>query len=439
MIKYSGLFLLFLAFFSCNNDDMTFQIGSKYLDVKTNIRYVDSLTVLNYTVKMDSIRTSGMEEPTILVGKHHDPDFGDITARSYFRVNPPSAVSLPNNAIFDSLQLILLYSDYAIGDTNVTYTIHAHRLQKSLKPRADGYFYNTSETDFYPEVLGTTSLIPWPNTNDTLWIRLDDELGNDLFDLLMEDDQIIKESELFHNYFKGFALTYDDADNAVLGFNFPTYAQTSSGVDYYPVMRLYYHYFDFTNVSKYADFKIAYENVGLQYNQLTLSNPVVNFPTQQRQKLPAQESNNQTYIQAGTGIVTRIEVPYLKNLLALHDNILIMKAELQLEPVRGSYFVYPLPEQVSVYSSDRINRFGTSFAADGILSIDNIYQEETWYTYDVTNFIKAKIIEETDDVPALLVTVKPENMYKTFDRVVLGSQLHGDNQIKLKIYYINYE
>jgi len=439
-MKYFGLFLLVPVFISCTDEDMKFQIGSDYLDVRTNIRFIDTLTVASYTVRMDSIRTSNynMEEPWLMAGKYFDPEIGYISARSYFRVDPPNSLSMPNNAIYDSLQLIMICNGYALGDTNTLYTISARRLTKGMKARSDGYFYNTSVTQFDTvDVLGSKSFIPRPNTYDTLQIRLDDNLGNALFYFIDENDQIVEERELFLNYFKGFAIDFDINNEALLGFDFPSRQETDNET-YYPVMRLYYHYFDYENIYKHIDFQIGYDNAGLQYNQFLLD-PLVDFPTKQREKLPAHETGNNTYVQAGTGIVTRLEIPYLKNLLALHTNIIIMKAELQIEPVRNTYKIFSLPENVQLYGSDKINRFETSFIADAVLSLDDIYQEETSYTFDVTRFIKNKITEESDETPALLVTVSPEYLYKSLDRIVLGSQLHAENRVKLKIYYINYE
>ena len=438
MIKYPGLIVLILTFFSCNNEDMTFQIGSEYVDVNTDIRYIDTLTVHSFTVRVDSLHTSGLNEPAMLVGKYSDPEFGNLSSQSFFRLNPPTTLSIPKTAEYDSLQLIMLYNGYVAGDTTATFTITAHELKKVLKKREDGYLYNTTVTEFDPVPLGSVSLVPWPNTYDTLKMRLDDALGNDLFEKIKDKDLIVKESELFHLYFKGFALNYDEADKAVLGFDFPT-ASEVTGTTVYPTMRLYYHYFEEVYVSKYVDFPIGYENRSLQYNHYELSDPVVDFPTSQRDKLPASLSGNSTYIQAGTGIVTRYEIPYLKDILALHEHLIVMKAELQIEPIRNSYDIYPLPKDVYIYASDKTNRFLTSYTADADLTIDNIYQEETWYTFDITNFIKAWLILPTEEAPSLLVTVAPENLFKTFDRAVLGSQSNEDKQVKLKIYYLIYE
>jgi hypothetical protein len=438
MYKFPGLILLILAFLSCNKEDTIFQIGSDYVDINTNIRYVDTLTVHSYTVRVDSIHTSGLDKPAMLVGKYSDPEIGNISSQSFFRLNPPTSLSLPKDAVYDSMQLVMLYNGYAIGDTTATYTISAHRLNKILRKREDGYLYNTSAFDFDPVPLGTVSLVPRPNTYDTLWIRLDDALGNDLFGLIKDNSAIVQESELFHLYFKGFALSYDDADKVVLGFDFPTNA-TVSNAKVLPTMRLYYHYFEYEYHSKYVDFPIGYENRSLQFNHTALSDPVVDFPTSQRDKLPAYLSDNTTYFQAGTGIVTRLEIPYLNNLLALHNNLIIEKAELQLEPVRNSYTIFPLNKDVYIYATDKLNRFLSSFAAVADLTVDNIYQEETYYTFDVTNFIKINLATPSEEGPALLVTIAPEDLYKTFDRVVLGSQSHAENRVKLKIYYLNYE
>jgi|WetSurSiteA1Bulk_404760.scaffolds.fasta_scaffold05074_1 hypothetical protein len=439
MIKYSGIIFVLIALLSCTNEDMTFQIGSRYVDPKTNVRYVDTLTVNSYTIKLDSMRTSGLEDPSILVGKYLDDAIGNIQSRSFFRVNPPKTFSIPDNAVYDSLELIMTYTGYSLGDTNKTYTITAHRLTRALRTDEGGYFYNTSSTQYDPENLGATTLMPWPNTNDTLWMRLDDNLGNELFTMLNEKDQIITESELFHFYFKGFALDFDGNNKAILEFNFPSKTESSSTGAYYPTMRLYYHYFDYVLVNEYVDFKIGTENVDLQYNQFTISDPVFELPANQRDKVPSSETDDVTYVQAGTGILTRLEVPFLKNLLAVHNYILIMKAEMVIEPVRNTYGIFPLPQDVSLYNSDQINRFGSSFRASGNLSLDEIYQEDTYYTFDVTSYIKAKFEEVRNETPTFILTVSPENLYKSLDRIIVGSQGHEENRIKLKIYYVDYE
>jgi hypothetical protein len=441
MTKYSFILLLFLVIVSCGNENMTFDIGSKALDIKTNIRYIDSLTVRSYTVMMDSIRTSGLSDQSVLVGNYFDPEFGNITARSYFRVGLPFQNSLPDNAVFDSIRLMLLYNGYSTGDTTATYTINVHELAKTMKPNDDGYFYNINSIDSKPALFGSASLTPKPRSTDTAWIDLNNTFGNELFDLLMNKDDKVSDNQSFLNYFKGFMLDYDASNKAIIGFKFPEGTEVSGN----PAMRLYFHYYGYNKVSTHLDFTVQQPDYTLQFNQFTLSDPVRDFPSKQVSKLPAAATDNATYVLAGVGIVTRLEIPYLKNLLELHDNIKIMDAELQLEPVRNTYKTFPLPQKLSLYTSDNSSRFGNSIVDKygndqiGYLQIDELYQVETWYTFDVTNFLTSKLAEETDDVPSMLLTVSPDNLYLTLDRLILGSRLNSTNKVKLKIYYMYYE
>jgi hypothetical protein len=236
-------------------------------------------------------------------------------------------------------------------------------------------------------------------------------------------------------YFKGLTIQSGTASNAIIGFS------TSVST---PAMRLYYHYVDFTSISDHRDFAIFGYTVS-QFNHFEVTNPLFPLPANQKDKVPVKNTDNQSYIQGGTGIVTRLEIPYLKNLLLLHENLRILKAELILEPVRNTYKTIQLPKRVGLYSSDKYNRFGsillnvnTGSPLVGNLVIDEEYQEGTRYTFDATSFIQSKIAEATDEIPALLVTISPNEIYTTADRLVLGSQINSDSKVILKLYYMNY-
>ena len=437
MTKYAGIVFL-LAFISCRQDDMTFEIGNDYVNIKTSLRYIDSLMVNTYTVSLDSIPTSGnifeSGPGTVLAGNYHDPEFGDIESKSYFRLGLPLNRNLPNDAVYDSVQLVLVYNNYYAGDTLDANTIHVHRLDQSLKARTDGYIYNTSSFAYNPEVLGMKTFSPRPFGRDSLKITLDSTFGRAIFDMMMDKDERITNLENFLNYLKGVVLTGEAGNGVILGFKIS---------DAVPLMRLYYHYFDFETLYKQVDFPVIYSD--LQFNQIAVKNPLVDFPVLQKYKMPAVLTDNTTFVQGGTGIVTRIEIPYLRNILSLHENIRVLGAELVLEPLRNSYRDVPLAEQISLFYTDKLNRRGTpvytsntNFIQVANLVIDDIFQEETHYTFDVTDFVNFKLSEESDDIPALLLTISPEDFYKTVDRVILGSQKNTENKIKLKIYYMNY-
>jgi hypothetical protein len=304
-----------------------------------------------------------------------------------------------------------------------------------MRVRADGFF-NTSHFNYDSLPMGSVTYTPRPNREDTLSIPMDSTFGRELFDMLVEEDDRILFLDNFLAYFKGLAMTGNGSNDVVVGF------KVSESL---PVMRLYYHYFDFQTINKYVDFPINFPTI-LQFNNFTLSNPVVGFPTSQKEKVSVQQTDNISYLQGGTGIVTRFEIPYLRNLLELHENLQVLGAELVLEPVRNTYKDFVLPEELSLYTSDKNNRFGSPIVNPrtgnielGDLVIDEVFQEETSYTFDITNFIQAKILDASDDMPALLMTIKTPVLYKSLDRLVLGSQLHNESNVKLKIYYMHYE
>jgi hypothetical protein len=438
MTKYLSILIL-LAFLSCNQDNQSFDIGGKYVNVQSDLRYIDTLTVNSFTVKLDSLRTSGLDDGqgAVIAGKYHDPEIGDIIASSYFKLMLPDIRTVPANAIYDSLTLIMVDNNYNIGDTLQPITLHVHRVEQTIRVREDNYLYNTSKFNYFTEPLGSRTYKPRPNTpsHDTLSVRLSDDLGNELLQFFLDKDDRILQLDNWLSYFKGLTIQSDISNEAVVGF------KTSSSA---PVMRLYYHYIDFTSISQYRDFPIFAYAIN-QFNHFEITNPVIDLPNSQKDKLPVKYTDKLSFIQAGTGIVTRLEIPYLKNLLALHQNMQILRAELILEPARNTYKTILLPPAISLFQSDKYNRFGapvlnmnTGTALVGNLVIDKEYQEGTNYTFNITNFIQTKITEATDDIPALLITVTPNDIYRTTDRLVLGSQINSDSKITLKVYYMNY-
>ncbi|MBN1145527.1 MAG: DUF4270 family protein [Bacteroidales bacterium] len=445
MIRYFLFSVLLLLLFSCSKEEMSFEIGNRYLDSKTNIRFFDTLTIHSSTVMMDSIQTSGLDVPAVVVGSYYDPEFGRISANGYFRVSLPSVKNLPRGAVYDSIKLFLVYNDYYAGDTLKDMTINVHRLKDKIN--ADEYssqfLYNKSSLGFYPEIMGSLTFKPRPLKTDTVWIGLSNEFGQELFNLLEDKEIQVEDNANFLNYLKGFRLSANNTDEAIIGFKYPA-ENTSSGDAKNPALRLYYHYTQFEYKNAYLDFNIGTFDAS-QFNQFLIDDEAVSFPEQQAEKVPASQYEGKSYVMAGLGVVTRFEIPYLKNLNSLHENVKIINAVLQIEPLRNTYKQFGLPEQICLYTSDGRNRFMSAITnSKGItqyanLTIDYVDQIETWYTFDVTSFLQSGLKDNSDETPSLLLTIPPDNLYKTVDRLVLGSQMNSTNKVTLKVYYMIYE
>lgn len=443
MIKYFSFSVLMLLLISCSKEDMSFEIGSQYLDTKTSIKFFDTLTIQSYTVMMDSIQTSSLDEPGIVVGSYHDPEFGRISANGFFRVSLPSDKNLPKGSVFDSAKLILLYNDYFVGDSLQNMTINVHRLKDKIRiDKATGlYLYNKSMLGVYPELMGSHTFMPRHLKNDTVWIGMNDDFGLELFNLLYNKELQVENNTNFQNYLKGFRLSSNITDKAIIGFKYPTYGSSNMKN---PAIRLYFHYKQYEYKNAYVDFPIGEFDIS-QFNQFAVDDEVVDLPELQDLKVPASQLNGKSYVMAGVGVVTRFEIPYLKNLNSLHENVKIVSAVLQIEPMKNTYKNFELPEKICLYTSDNRNRFmsvltnsrGSTQYAN--LVIDKVDQVETWYTFDVTSYIQKELNDESDETPALLLTIPPDNLYKTVERLVLGSQKNSTNKVTLKVYYMFYE
>ncbi len=74
-------------------------------------------------------------------------------------------------------------------------------------------------------------------------------------------------------------------------------------------------------------------------------------------KLSSSATNQQGFIQSGTGVACRIDFPNIKQLKYIADNGAIVDAELVLKPVNNTYSSkYPLADSLSVFVADKLNR-----------------------------------------------------------------------------------
>ncbi len=432
MIKYLPFFILIL-FVTCTKEDLSFEIGSKYVDRNMNILYTDTVSIDSYTVRWDSLATSGYYN--FLVGYAHDSVFGDVHSKSYLQVSRPILdFTVPADAVFDSLEFQLLYNNYSFGDTTKPLTINIHRLKTSPATRKDGSLYNTSSFDYFDLPYGTATFLPRPHGTDSVKIVLQDELGSALFNAIKDKDEIISDQSSFQDFLRGFVIDADSTSSSLVGFR---------AVDSIPVMKLYFHSGDIQIKRDHIEFDI-YTNT-TQFNQISLHGSEIILPAEQTDKRSALETGGTSFIQAGTGIFTRVEIPYLKNLLELGENIKVLQARLVLEPIANSYTPSTLPPKLSIYATNPLNQllYPLYDAMQNIqvadLDIDYIFQKDTRYTFDITDFLDEKINEQTGEIPSLLICVSTDDLYYTVDRLVLGSRWHPVNKITLKIYLMKYE
>jgi len=155
-------------------------------------------------------------------------------------------------------------------------------------------------------------------------------------------------------------------------------------------------------------------------------------------------SGNASYLQPSTGIYVKLLFPNINSLLQYPDYLSVMRAELKIRPVEGTFSpVFDLPPQINLTTTTEANTLGPALnAGTGNLTIDYGFGANTAYTYDVTGYIQQQILQGPENLAknGLLLTI-PANVYNTsFNRVVVGDQQNAlkTNQISLTIYYASY-
>lgn len=434
--------LFVLTLFSCGTDTDTgeFTVGSDYLALSNKVIMIDTVTVEMSTINFDSLVTSSRSR--ILIGNYEDPVFGKVKSDSYFQLST-TTYALNNtgsdtqavNYVFDSISMILKYDNYYYGDTTKVQTFNIHRLTQKVKPNTDdSNFYNNSTLAYDSQSLGTISFKPRPTEKDSINIRMNDEFGSALFQKIKKRE--ITDFDSFTEYLKGLVLVPDTSNSAnVIGFSVST-----------SKVRMYYSKYqaEADEVPYIIDFTIA--DIAKQFNSISLDRTgtiLQNLPISSS-KLSSTLTNNQGFIQSGTGVACKIDFPNIKQFKNIATNGAIVDAQLILKPVNNSYSdQYPLADSLSVYVGDNLNRISSTLVNSANSTVYGIlnkksdeFNENIGYTIPIGNFLQKEMLKQSDSRSSLILTLP--SISKSVNRIVLGDQKHLNNKIQLKIYYISY-
>ena len=439
---YKFLFLIFsgLLIISCNSDVDAgeFVVGSDYLALKNKVLLIDTLTIDVSTVKLDSLISSSQSR--ILVGNYDDPFFGKVKSDSYFQVSTNYFNLYSQNSdtdatgyVFDSIAMIMRYDDYYYADTTKVQTLNIYRVLKNFKPNVNDYsFYNNSSLAYDDTSLGTIMYSPKPIGRDSINIKLDNEFGKELFNKFKNNE--IENLTDFTNYLKGFVIkSSSSSSSSVIGFNLSS------------VLRLYYSKgIGGTDDNYVKDFTIS--DYSKQFNAVSSDRggTLIQDLLLSKMSLSSVYTGNKAFIQSGTGIACRVDFPNIKQLQYLAEKGAIVDAKLIMRPAKNSYSDrYPLPEKLSVYVVDNLNRYKTALTnADGTTAVATLnnandeFDENVTYELSLGAFLQKEMLKESDAKSGLLFTLP--TLSKIVDRVVLGDQTEKESKMKLQIYYITY-
>ena len=380
------------CFIGCS--DAYMEIGDNWLEVNSRVITIDTCSVDVSSVLLDSIVTSGGNSK--YAGSRQSSYWGRTTMSTYmtFKMTEDyedtSTPEYSERIIFDSLTLYLLPDSTFCGDTMQQMRLMAYRLSEQLELNDDEELYAHSEFPYASSPLADKTFSPHPLRGRAVELRLSDELGNELLDKVMDGDADTEDDEAFQSWFKGLLLTSGDPAGSILGFH---------GKDTLCMMKLYYrsqdyaepeeHVLEFQLDTTYMFTHVEHDFSGTSLEQLTDRN----------EELSSTETGNLAFASGMLGIYTKIGFPYLNNLRSIGTHCKAASAELIVYPKAGSYCkanYSSLPPAMNLYVSDENNistggaitdSSGETLQTGSLTYDDMLFPENTYYTYDITDFI----------------------------------------------------
>ena len=429
---YGCLLVLILLVASCDKVDITFGASASATD--PNITYFDNYKTDIATYKLDSFATS--DHSVFSAGYHTDPVFGVVKAGSFAQIDLPASNPLLNvteTIVFDSLQLLIKPSGAFYGDSALPVKFAVYRLNENIK-RADGsdYYYNTSSFNYNPVPIGQQTVSLYGKSGTDVSVKLSDALGQELLAKFKTNDFDITTQENFINYFKGVYITTNSTvTNSLVYF-------TDS-----VLVRLNYHQNGVTPVAKTIDF--TYEKTK-QFNTISFRHTNSNFAafiTNKTQVIPSTSTGNQCFLNSNLSASIKISFPTLLSLKELHPYIKVVKAILVIRPDPASAsYPYSLPSTLDLYGTDASNELlsgiydaGNTSLQTGNLVTDYLYNENTYYSFDITQFINTKISEGQASTSALLLHTSLSSTEGGLQRLIVNDQ-NNNRPIQLKLYVL---
>ncbi|HVU97038.1 MAG TPA: DUF4270 family protein [Puia sp.] len=458
--------LLALFFLAGCQKQPSLLFGSSYSDEGTgaNVIQVDTSTIIMSTALVDSTSTSGTGY--LQVGSYNDDYLGNITSRAYWQVVPPASLPTldPRSTTYDSIGLILFAKtgNPYYGDTTVYQNYVVSQID-TLFQEANGQigWFSNDSLPLGP-ALGSASVRIFPNLNtalalsntsqgtgDTVRIPMDKALGQQLYTMIYNKSDTITNGTKWQRWFHGLCLSPDVSSgvaNLIYGFKDSA------------IMRIYYRQNGVISTGAFIDFPIGskafqFNNVITHYggNGGYQNKPVDSLlrPTQRPQIPPLTTSTHTkhvSFVQTIGGLNVKLTFPNITSIALRPDYIGLLRASLIVRPVPGSFSTtWRLPPAVGIYSTDQNNTLlspipalGAAGTQTGALQLDYFHPLNTVYSYDVTAYIKAALLNSSPTArqSGLMLTIPSSNT--AFNRLIIPDQTYPvDQRITLNIYYIS--
>ena len=420
MKKLFVIILTVLMICSCESDSP--QIGSDFFkDGILDFSYIDSATVQLSTIQLEDMVTNGTSR--LLLGTNLDKRLGKITASSYFQLTPSEAFNFKEEDFsYDYLSLVLYLDGYSYYDTLSALTLNVHRVTEDIETD-DGYLYNSSQVKIQNESLGSISFRPRPH-GDSIEIRLSDSLGKEIFQKAKEGGSELTDAD-FLEFIPGFAVLPDTSHSACI-----------LGLATNPTLKLHYVDRSTTPPHKQASNFEVTTSSNLYFTSVTCDRKTTSLGVipSIEERVSSTITNDEAYLQAGAGLAMRVDIPYLRSLKQL-QNFYVTQAVLEIFPVhKSSVNGAMLPRQLQAFKADKRNSIYQEIETPAVLIEDQDLDRNTYYTLDITEFVKEQMELQTFNENALIFTTASDTYPVAADRIYASAPSY-EYKTRLRIYF----
>lgn len=359
-VKRTGQLLLAALFLMACEDENSL-LGFRNPIYKFDVRYAE-IPVSSTIFLMDSIRTSnlGGETNRILVGEHNDLRFGHIRTTGYSHILPNSFTAVDATAIVDSVVMHLRFDFYHYGASDVSnQSFSIHELTDRIYPDSVLSYFSNKSVAYDPAPLGSTFYLvnqeyfknQFQKSNsekDTtvLRVKLNNSFGIKLMDRAKAGDTTYTRPSEFTKYIKGLAIV-PTTSNKIVGFDLNNTINAGSGIS-----KVVVHYHTASEDSLALNFSFG----GAQFTRIEADRSSSDLSPLSEFYQEFTPSNDWRYLQAGTGLVAKLD---FSNFIEFHENnpfMIVNSAELVIKGLQDHAAYDPI-NSFTLHVLKQNNRF----------------------------------------------------------------------------------
>lgn len=369
--KYSFITLFIIGLISCKKkSDST--LGTDVQDEADALftTVSDTSTIQMHTVKYDSIRS--YQDQFKYLGSNQDPVFGRTNASIFTNLSLPNSVSnisFGDDAVLDSSELILTFTQSFVGDSTTPLHYQVYQLTQTTEKTKAYYTHHALPFNSSP-LSDVTRRIS--KTSGFYTIRL--PLNSTYAAAILNNPQYLLDNTTFQSIYKGFYITTKNtpltpsAQGALMKIDLDN---PVSGV------YLYYHNGSPSSLKEPKVYRLPFSGSdaarfnNIQYDYSSGANSLL---VDQLDKSDTTKGKQNIFIKGVGGSKSVIRIPFLKNYadscpIGVNRAELIFKLDQSFLSTVGNY---EPPNQISMVACDSKGQ--------------EIYIKDQYYTTDVIRF-----------------------------------------------------